>query len=284
MILVTRILPDIILASTALTVAALCLIYLRKSQDELLPHYHDFADHRAIWGIPNFFDFTSNALFLLFGLMGVCAMFIWRKNGSFFEDASEFWNYVFFFCAIIGTGMPFFNSRFISLGIGSGYYHWHPDTGRLFWDRIFIALAMMSFFGALLNERVLPHLSPLSKSLIVTTLVLIGGLGTTLWHITEEQGHGNISYYAVVIWTITALFPLVLLMYPTRYRGTRYVFGAIMGFVFSRAFETFDRQIFAVFPISGHTLKHVAASLAVLFILLYVKCRRVINPTYFWKL
>ena len=34
------------------------------------PHYHDFADQRAILGVPNFFDVMSNVPFLLVGLTG----------------------------------------------------------------------------------------------------------------------------------------------------------------------------------------------------------------------
>ena len=32
--------------------------------------YHRFADNRAIFGIPNFFDVTTNITFALFGIIG----------------------------------------------------------------------------------------------------------------------------------------------------------------------------------------------------------------------
>ena len=33
--------------------------------------YHDFADKRAFFGIPNFFDIMTNVFFSLFGLLGL---------------------------------------------------------------------------------------------------------------------------------------------------------------------------------------------------------------------
>ena len=33
--------------------------------------YHNFADRRVFWGIPNFFDVTTNVPFMVFGLMGL---------------------------------------------------------------------------------------------------------------------------------------------------------------------------------------------------------------------
>src|SRR2546422_1983082 len=35
------------------------------------PTYHDFADRRTFFGIPNFFDVTSNLAFLLVGIAGL---------------------------------------------------------------------------------------------------------------------------------------------------------------------------------------------------------------------
>ena len=35
------------------------------------PDYHDFADHGALLGIPNFFDVISNIPFLLVGIAGL---------------------------------------------------------------------------------------------------------------------------------------------------------------------------------------------------------------------
>lgn len=170
------------------------------------------------------------------------------------------------------------------LGFGSAFYHWHPTTQRLFWDRIFIALAMMAFFGAILCERVLNQLSSRVRTIVTVILIFFGGFATTYWHITEEQGHGDLSLYSIALWTPTALFPLVLLMYPTCYRGTRFICLAMLGFLLSRVFEALDKQIFYVLHISGHTLKHLSVSLSMLCVVLYLKYRKEIDSVYVWKL
>ena len=56
-----------IVALTALAIAA-ALFLPAISQP---PAYHDFADSRAMLGIPNFLDVTSNAAFLLVGAAGL---------------------------------------------------------------------------------------------------------------------------------------------------------------------------------------------------------------------
>lgn len=168
-------------------------------------------------------------------------------------------------------------------GFGSGYYHWDPDTNTLFWDRFFISLAMMAFFSIMLNERVLPEICPSKNSVITILIIFLGGLATIYWHLTEKSGHGDISLYSIILWTPTVLLPLILLMYPTCYKGNRYIFATFICFLLSRVCENFDKQIFDVLPISGHTLKHVSASFSILCVILYLKLRKKCSLRYCWK-
>src|SRR5882762_5878286 len=46
------------------------------------PAYHDFADRRTFFGIPNFFDVTSNLAFLLVGIAGLRICLGTRLDGS----------------------------------------------------------------------------------------------------------------------------------------------------------------------------------------------------------
>ena len=46
------------------------------------PNYHDFADRRTFFGIPNFFDVTSNLGFLLVGIAGLRTCLGTRLDGS----------------------------------------------------------------------------------------------------------------------------------------------------------------------------------------------------------
>jgi hypothetical protein len=105
------------------------------------PGYHDFADQRACWGLPNCLDTASNALFILAGAIGLRVLY--RKQGrGLFRDQREAWPYRLLF---VGS---------VLIGFGSGYYHLEPGNERLLWDRLAMMLAFMAWFAAIVAERV----------------------------------------------------------------------------------------------------------------------------------
>src|SRR5262245_23992610 len=75
--------------------------------------YHDFADHRALFGVTNFLDVATNVGFLLVALLGFAAVFQTRTG---FEHDSERLPYAVFFFGMLLTA------------IGSAYYHLAPDN------------------------------------------------------------------------------------------------------------------------------------------------------------
>src|SRR4030043_413454 len=85
------------------------------------PAYHEFADQRACWGLPNCLDTASNALFVLAGALGL--RFVQRGQGAW-RDRREAWPYGLVFLAMILGGLA------------SGYYHLAPDNARLLGDRL----------------------------------------------------------------------------------------------------------------------------------------------------
>ena len=99
-----------VLAFSSLTVASLASLLLLPPipQDQ---SYHQFADQRTIFRIPNFWNVSSNLPFLMVGAVG-----LWQ----FRRDAAK----VVFFVGVFLTG------------IGSSLYHWNPHDGTLFWDRL----------------------------------------------------------------------------------------------------------------------------------------------------
>ena len=84
------------------------------------PEYHQFADMRPLWGIPNFGDTISNAGFLVVSLMGLWSLLGSRSRAIFTEGQDDTPYAVFF----TGVGL---------VAVGSAYYHLLPDTDRLFW-------------------------------------------------------------------------------------------------------------------------------------------------------
>src|ERR1700752_3258786 len=93
------------------------------------PSYHRFADQRTILGIPNFWNVVSNLPFLAVGSAGL------RR---FRDDPAT----VVFFLGLFLTG------------IGSSYYHWDPNDGPLFWDRLPMTLSFATLLALAVRERV----------------------------------------------------------------------------------------------------------------------------------
>src|SRR5262249_40874216 len=84
--------------------------------------YHQFADQRTLLGIPNFWNVVSNLPFIAVGAVG-----LWG-----YRDKPAI---IVIFAGIFLTGF------------GSAYYHWNPNDGTLFWDRLPMALAFSAIMA-----------------------------------------------------------------------------------------------------------------------------------------
>src|SRR5581483_12395441 len=76
------------------------------------PHYHAFADTRAVFGISNFFNVVSNVPFLIVGIAG---MVLCRRDRD--RGASTAWTIFFGAVALVC--------------LGSSYYHLAPTSATL---------------------------------------------------------------------------------------------------------------------------------------------------------
>ena len=234
--------------------------------DLLLPRipqpqaYHMFADQRSFLGIPNFGDVVSNVPFAIFGLWGL--VFLLRPNSEaiseHFIDKRERWFYLIIFFGLFLTAF------------GSSYYHLKPSNARLVWDRLPMTIVFMSLVSALIAERI-----NLRIGLWLLPILLLIGVGSVLqWYMSELHGVGDLRFYATVQ-TYSVLFLLMALLFPPRYTcGSGLVFVA--GFyILAKILEVLDKQIFSLgHVVSGHTLKHLAASLAGYWILRMLQRRR----------
>lgn len=227
--------------------------------------YHDFADQRSCFGLPNCLDTASNALFILVGLAGLVFLRSTPRSSSArrtFIDALEALPYaLFFFAAIL-------------VGLGSGYYHLAPDNGRLVWDRAAIVLALMAWFAAILCERV-----NLTAGLRLLPLLAIAGLGSVFyWSWSEVQGAGDLRPYGLTQLTAILLIPLLLWLYPPHYSGDRDILAVIGLYALALLFDFSDRLVFLLTGgfVSGHTVKHVIAALAAYWVMLYLRRRRIL--------
>ncbi len=207
--------------------------------------YHHFADHRRWLGIPNFGDVASNILFLAAGFWGLA--FLCRKpSQERFIDPRERWPYVFIFLGLLLTAC------------GSAYYHLAPDNARLVWDRLPMTIVFMPLVAATIAERVNVKLG----LWLLPVLIAVGIASVLQWHLSEQQGAGDLRFYAAVqLYALLALLAALLL--PPRYtRGSDLLVVAGL-YALAKICEAADRQIFSLGSfLSGHTLKHLAAGAA----------------------
>jgi hypothetical protein len=202
------------------------------------PAYHDFADKRMLFGIPNFGDVSGNAVFVIVGLAGMVRAWGGRQAG---ENG-----WLVFFLGIFLTGF------------GSAYYHLAPDNQRLVWDRLPMTMAFMALFSALVSERI----DEKAGRALLPVLLAAGMASVAYWIWTENLGHGDLRAYGYVQFFPMLEILLVLCLFPARHQATKYLAWTFACYVSAKFFEHFDKGFFALTGdlVSGHTLKHLVAA------------------------
>lgn len=218
--------------------------------------YHNFADQRGGWGLPNLGDVLSNLPFVIVGLAG-----LWFLRGGVAAGglAGLLVHYRIFFVGVFFTG------------IGSAYYHWMPDNQTLVWDRLPMTIAFMAFFSALVGES----LSLRAGQRLLWPLLALGLLSVGYWHFTEQAGRGDLRPYALVQFLPILLTPYILLAFPSSFRSNRALWYLIGFYLLAKILEATDYFWFGLGEvISGHSLKHLSAALATYWMLHALKHRK----------
>src|ERR1017187_3931484 len=103
--------------------------------------YHDFTDHRPVFGMPNCVDVLSNMPCVIVGILGL----VWlsrRSSDTSLIERRERLPYFVFFAGVALTGL------------GSSWYHLAPNNNRLSWDLLPMSCCFMSMVAALIMERI----------------------------------------------------------------------------------------------------------------------------------
>lgn len=211
--------------------------------------YHQFADDHTYFNIPNFWNVSSNVLFVVFGFG------FFRVKG---KKTDRFFRSVLI---LMGVG-------FIGTGLGSAFYHWNPNNATLVWDRIPMTVVFVSFFMLLLHR----YISELAAKINLYPAICIGVLSVLYWDYTEKLGVGDLRPYIFV-----QFFPLVgtlqIIVFERKNNtGSKFLVMAFVCYMLAKVFELkLDQLGLDAIGFSGHSAKHVAASFSALFLLKWVK-------------
>lgn len=205
------------------------------------PAYHAFADQRTLLGLPNFWNVASNAPFLLVGGWGLAVLFGPRPPA--WADPRERWP---FLAAFAGA---------VLVAFGSAYYHWNPSHETLFWDRLPMTLVFMGLFVAVIMERIHARAG---------ALLLLPFLGLGVWSVEVWRIRDDLRFYALVQFYPMLAIPLMALLFPAKYSHGRMLAWLAFWYGLAKLLEHYDAEVFELLRrvISGHSLKHVAAAMA----------------------
>lgn len=215
--------------------------------------YHNFADQRLLFGIPNFLDVISNVPFLLFGILGA---------RHCFENRQRFagWSWIVFFGGVT------------LVSLGSGYYHLSPTNDTLVWDRLPMTIGFMGLFVALLSE----YTNVLKERALLIPAVALGFASVAYWAYADD-----LRFYFWIQLTPLVAIPLTMTLFKSRYTHQSYLLIALGFYLLAKITEIYDTEFFAwtAQSISGHSIKHLLAGFAPLTLLLMLQ-RRTESPEF----
>ena len=202
--------------------------------------YHDFADKRVIFNIPNFFDITSNVFLAIFGFIGF--RFCLRKKQS---DAP--WSWIIFYFGVT------------IVSFCSGYYHWNPNNITLAWDRLPMTIGFMGLLIAILSEYVSPNI----ESFLLIPAIILGFFSVIYWHYVDD-----LRFYFWIQLIPIFIIPFVMILFKGKYTHQRYLIYALIFYILAKITELYDKEIFSISyeQFSGHSLKHILASFGPLYL------------------
>ncbi len=229
--------------------------------------YHQFADQRPFLGLPYGLDVLSNLGFLAAGGYGLWRMRSFRLSAPSIPiaDHRDQWP---FYALLLGT---------ILTGLGSAYYHACPDNARLVWDRLPMTMIFMSFLAQFITQRI----SVRAGLMLLIPLLIIGVLTVIYWQITEQRGMGDLRPYGVVHYYPIALVLYIIWAFPSEHIKNRNIFIVFGIYGLATVCEVLDHYVFATGRVvSGHTLKHGLASLALFW---HIKTTFIQTATFRWR-
>lgn len=211
--------------------------------------YHQFADARNLWGIPNFWNVASNLPMLFLGAYGLNLS---AQNFSIRPGFAAKWMPV-----VLAFGI------FIT-SFGSAYYHYNPDNQTLVWDRLPMTLMFMAVFSMVVYD----FDSPKAGSIVFAVSVPAGLLSIAWWQWTEAAGTGDLRPYGFVQFFPMLAAPVIILSSSKKLPYAGYFWFVLLWYVVAKVLEHFDKAVFSSLGFwSGHTLKHLTGAIALYYLI-----------------
>lgn len=206
--------------------------------------YHQFADQDAHLSTPNFWNVISNFPFFIVGTIGMIHGFKRHKTSA----------EIIFYLGV----------AFVSLG--SAYYHWQPNNGRLVWDRLPMTVAFMAICALITGELINENWG----RKILWPMVAIGLFTIIFWKLTDD-----LRFYALIQFYPMLAIPVILLCFSGSKQVKLAYWLLILFYAMAKLFEYFDQPIYDMIGfMGGHSLKHIMAATG---IYIFFKLRKKIS-------
>jgi hypothetical protein len=219
------------------------------------PSYHLLADTRIFLGIiPRAGDVLTNLAILASGLFGLSL----RNRMTLAPEERTAANVL-----IAAT---------LLTALGSTYYHWAPANATLVWDRLPLAIILISVLVLVAADRI----HPLFAQHGIWPLTALAVASVIWWGVSEAMGRGDLLLYLIVRVGAGIAIALLVILRRGRHAGTKWLVAALICEVLMAALERLDHEIFRVTGglISGHSLKHVMVGVALGFVFWWLRVRR----------
>lgn len=219
------------------------------------PSYHLLADTRTLLdAIPRAGDVLTNLAILAAGLFGLAL----RPRMTIAAEER--------------TALHVLIAATLLTAVGSAYYHWAPANATLAWDRLPLAIVLVSVLALVMADRV----HSLFAREALWPLTVLAAVSVVVWSVSEAMGRGDLLLYLVVRVGAGITIALLVIFRRPRHTGTRWLVAALIGELLMAAFERLDHEIFRLTGglVSGHSLKHVMVGVALGFVFWWLRTRR----------
>lgn len=204
-------------------------------------HQHDFADQRVLGHLPFAADVLSNLPFALWGVYGFICLWFASLNDTISKQT-------------LALAALFFAGLLIT-AVASAWYHLQPNNTGLAIDRLGMSVAFAGMLGLAAADR-----ASLRAGVLLSAFVLVlGPVSIWVWTATAN----------VLPWLVLQFGGMALILWLATRQPMHVALAIRWGLVIliyavAKILELADHAVYDLTSqfFSGHSLKHIVASIA----------------------